>query len=386
MLKTSRRKLSVALAKYSLMTIVSYGVIGCSSSKAPVPQIIPPIANMKKLDIPWDIKELSADTAGSFVPVLDDNAIFTADSNGDILRVDANDGTVITKFKLKRKLSSGTAVSGGSIFVTTTDGYLLSISKVTGQINWQTILPTLSIEAPQIGGDVVVVRTNDSQLSAYDAKKGTLLWVYQKSTPPLTLRSYNTFQVISRDVVIMGEPGGRLALINLYNGITLWEDSIAIPKGSTELDKLTDIGMRPVLSDRTIYVATYNGKIAGLNALNSSILWSKNISANLGILVDEENVYTISTDGILYAFDKGTGAKVWENKILQYRKLGVPAILGKNIIVPDHDGYINLFNRHDGKLVSRQKTNLEDGTAYPITDINRVIIQSGNGHIAKIIE
>ena len=79
-----------------------------------------------------------------------------------------------------------------------------------------------------------------------------------------------------------------------------------------------------------------------------------------------------------------TGAKVWQNDILQYRKLNVPVFLGTNILVMDNEGYINLFARTNGKLVSRVKTNLKDGVSYPISDPNKVILQSGNGHIAKI--
>lgn len=372
------------LAFFPLALCLAYGITGCSSDKAPKPRIIPPIENMQRIDMPWNINKLSDSIAGSFVPVLDNNAVFTADSEGHILRLDDTDGTVISAFKLSRQLSSGTAASGTSIFVTTRDGYLLSISKVTGEINWEAVLPTIAIEAPQIGGDIVVVRTNDTGLSAYDVKNGSLLWVYQKTNPPLTLRSYNTFQVVGKDVVIVGEPSGKLALLNLNNGMVLWEDSIAIPKGSTDLDKLTDIGMRPVLKDKTICVATYNGKIACLDALNSNITWSKDFSGNLGLIMDEQNVYTVSTDGIIFAFDKITGAKIWHNDILQYRKLNVPVFLGDNILVMDNEGYVNLFERSNGKLVARVKTNLKDGISYPISDPNKVIIQSGNGHIAKI--
>lgn len=367
-----------------MSSLFAYSVTGCSSDNEPKPRIIPPIANMQRVDIPWNINKLSNSIAGSFAPVLDNNAIFTADSEGHILRLDDTDGTVISHFKLFRQLSSGTAVSGTAIFVTTRDGYLLSISKVTGEINWEAVLPTIAIEAPQIGGDIVVVRTNDTELSAYDTKNGSLLWVYQKTNPPLTLRSYNTFQVIGKDVVIVGEPSGKLALLNLNNGMVLWEDSIALPKGSTDLDKLTDIGMRPVLKDKTICVATYNGKIACLDALNSNIIWSKDFSANLGLIMDEQNVYTVSTDGIIFAFEKTTGAKIWQNDILQYRKLNMPVFLGENILVVDDEGYINLFERTNGKLVSHVKTNLKEGISYPISDPNKVILQSGNGHVAKI--
>lgn len=369
-----------------LVGVCLIGLIACSGNKEPHAIPVPKIDNMVNTNITWDMDGLSKSLAGSFVPVLDNNAIFTADSQGHVFRLDDTDGTVINKFNLKRKLSSGVAVSPDSIFVTTTDAHLLSISRVTGEINWQAALPTISIEAPQIGGDIIVVKTNDSQLSAYDVKTGALLWVNQKSSPPLTLRAYNSFQVVGREVVIQGQPGGKLALINLTNGVAMWENYIAIPKGSTDLDKLTDVAMRPSLKDKSICVATYNGKISCLDAISSNIAWAKNFSSSSGVLIGEQNVYSVNVDGVVYAFDKITGAKVWSNDILQYRNLGVPAFLGNNILLIDNDGHINLFRRTDGRLVARVSSDLKDGTSYPIFDNNKVIIQSGNGHIAKITE
>lgn len=367
-------------------SILVVGLISCASDDVPKPKPIPKIENIEKISTIWDVDALSSSNAASFIPIIDDNAIFTADSAGDIFRIDETDGTIISRFKLKRKLSSGTATSSDSIFVTSMDGYLLSLDKVSGKIKWQVQLPTIAVEAPQVAGDIIVLRTNDSQLSAYNVNSGSLLWAYQRQNPPLTLRAYNTFQIVGKDVVLLGQPGGRMALLNLNNGTPIWENYVAIPEGATDLDKLTDVAMRPVVNDKEICVATYNGKIACLDAISSSIIWSKTFSSNYGVLVDEQNVYGISVDGVVYAFDKNTGATIWHNDILQYRYLSVPVFLGNNLLIVDSDGYINLLNRNDGKLLARVISNLKDGVSYPWSDGTKVFLQSGNGNLEKITQ
>ncbi|MFN7094825.1 MAG: PQQ-binding-like beta-propeller repeat protein, partial [Burkholderiales bacterium] len=232
----------------------------------------------------------------------------------------------------------------------------------------------------------VVVRTNDSQLLAYNVHNGSLLWVYQRQNPPLTLRAYNTFQVVGKDVVMFGQPGGRLALINLTNGTPIWENYIAIPEGATDLDKLTDVAMRPVVNDKEICVASFNGKIACLDAISSNVLWSKKFNSSSGILMDEQNVYAITIDGVVYAFDKNTGATVWSNDMLHYRQLSVPVFLGNNLLTIDHDGFINLFSRGDGKLVARVASNLKGGISYPWSDGKKVFAQANSGDLAEIIQ
>jgi outer membrane protein assembly factor BamB len=369
-----------------LTLMLGLSLAACSSNKDPEPVPIEPFQSATgKIKVDWEVSSLSVSSAGSFVPVIDDSVVFTSDSGGNVFRIDPTDGTVINRFNLHRKLSSGIAASSDSVFVTTMDGYLLSVSKVDGKIRWQAKLPTISIEAPQIANNIVIVRTNDSELLAYDIGGGGLLWVYQKPVPPLTLRAYNSFQIVGTDVVLLGQPGGRLVLLNLTNGLPIWENYVAIPEGATDLDKLTDIAMRPVISDKEVCVASFNGKIACLDAIASTLIWAKNFSSSSGIVVSGSNLYTTNQDGVVYAFDKETGAVIWQNKDLQYHNLSMPALLNNSLVIIDDKGYINLFNLTDGKLTARVASDLQGSVAYPLANgSDKVIFQSGNGNIEQL--
>lgn len=371
---------------YLFCICLSLVLLGCSTSGAPMPKPVAPVVNPDTVKIRWTSGVLSSNANGSFVPTMDDDALYAADSDGLIVKLDSTDGTVIKKIRTKYELSSGVAVSADSIFVTTANADLISLDKITGNIKWKDKLPTISIEAPQVSGNIVVVKTNDAGLSAYDTATGTLLWVYQKSNDPLTLRAHNTFQIIPPEVLALGQPGGVLVLLNLSNGNAIWQNYIAIPEGASELEKLTDIAMRPVIKDKEICVASYNGKIACLDAISSNILWSKKFSSSEGVLIDDQNVYSVSSTGVVYAFDKFSGATVWKNDALQYRKLSTPVFLNNTLMVVDGDGYINLFNCTDGQLVARVSSSLKGGISFPWSDGSKVILQSGNGNIAAITQ
>ncbi len=360
------------------------GLMACSTDNSPQPLPMPKIHNSATLKRGWYQSNLTNSPAGSFVPTTFDNTIWTADSDGDILKVDPSDGSIISQFYIDKNLSSGTGVSGTLVFVTTTDGYLLAIDKGNGKIRWKAQLPTLSLEAPQATQDLVIVRANDAELLAFNVSDGTPVWVYQKPIPPLTLRVQNTFQVIGNDVIAVGLPGGKLVLLNLHTGTPIWENYIATPEGATDLDKITDIGMRPVLDNKTMCVATFNGKIACLDALSSSILWQKKFSTSYGLTIDEQNVYAVSQDGVVYAFDKATGATVWQNATMQYRQLSTPAILGNGVLVVDNDGYVHMFNRNDGQEVARISTMLGSGVSQPLVRDNGIIYQAANGYLMQI--
>ncbi|HRG61719.1 MAG: outer membrane protein assembly factor BamB [Neisseriales bacterium] len=365
-------------------SIIATGLISCSTDNSPQPEPMPKIQNSATLKSGWVQSSLKLCAAGSFVPTLFDNAIFTADNDGYIYKLDPTDGSIINEFHVSRDLSSGTGVSGGVVFVTTKDAYLLAIDKGTGKIRWQAQLPTVSIEAPQATSDIVIVRTNDAEVLAFNINDGTPVWSYQKPIPPLTLRVQNTFQVIGNEVVAIGLPGGKLALLNLHTGTPIWENYIAIPEGATDLDKITDIGMRPVLDNKIMCVASYNGKIACLDAISSNVIWQKKFSTAQGLVIDEQNVYAVSQDGVIYAFDKATGAQIWQNKTMQYRSMSIPALLGNGVLVVDNDGYVHMFNRNDGQEMARISTSLSGGVSYPMVRDNGVVYQSAGGYVALI--
>lgn len=365
-------------------SILTTGLISCSTDNSPQPEPMPKIQNSATLKTGWVQSSLKLSAAGSFVPTLFDNAIFTADNDGYIYKLDPTDGSIISEFHVSRDLSSGTGVSGGVVFVTTKDAYLLAIDKGTGKVRWQAQLPTVSIEAPQATSDIVIVRTNDAEVLAFNINDGTPVWSYQKPIPPLTLRVQNTFQVIGNEVVAIGLPGGKLALLNLHTGTPIWENYIAVPEGATDLDKITDIGMRPVLDNKIMCVASYNGKIACLDAISSNVIWQKKFSTAQGLVIDQQNVYAVSQDGVIYAFDKATGAQIWQNKTMQYRSMSIPALLGNGVLVIDNDGYVHLFNRNDGQEMARISTSLSGGVSYPTVRDNGVVYQSAGGYVALI--
>ena len=59
------------------------------------------------------------------------------------------------------------------LFCNDQDAYLLAIDKGTGKIRWQAQLPTVSIEALQATSDIVIVRTNDAEVLAFNINDGT---------------------------------------------------------------------------------------------------------------------------------------------------------------------------------------------------------------------
>lgn len=369
--------------------IICFGLSSCSLFDITAPKYPNPInkiSNKKSvlLKIKWEYSKLKGSNPLSFTPFVSNNIIYTSDENGKVVSIDQSDGVIIKKYQTKDPLSSGTVSSLEHIFVCTQSGKVLAINKVKGTIDWQALLPTISIEAPQITSKSVVVKTIDSSLISYDINTGNLQWVYQKASSALTLRSFNSFKVISDDAILLGQPNGRLVLLNAITGSSVWEIQIANSQGATDLDKVNDIAMKPTLFDKEVCASSYNGKLACLDVMTGTLLWSKDFSTSRGLVIDEINVYIIDNDGLIYAFDKNTGRLLWKNKELLNRNLSSIALINERLFTIDEFGNMFIIDNKTGNVLSITETNFTNGASDPISINDSVIIQSGNGYIARI--
>ena len=361
-------------------------VVACSTVTEPTPKIVLPILNPAPLKIVWRINTYSSGDTGSFAPIINNNQLFIANHLGNIFIIDPRNGVIKKHYHYNMEFSSGISCNVTNMFVTNSAGYLISINKANGTINWQSQLPTIAIETPHISGNIIIVYTNDSQTLAYDATNGSLLWVVRSVVPNITLRIYNNFQILNNQVVLLGLPGGTLKLLNLNTGTEIWSINIATPMGPTVIDKITDVSSIPLNDGQEICVATFNGKLACVDAISNNIIWSKPFSTSYGILIRNQELYAVSQEGVIYAYDKTSGILIWSNNALQYHTLSTPMFLNNNIVIIDSEGYINLFSQDNGKLVARMKSNIVSGISLHVSDGNSVIVQSENGIVAKITQ
>jgi outer membrane protein assembly factor BamB len=367
-----------------ILLCVSFILLSCATKNLPTPKDVK--VKQHVLNLKWTNKNLSHIIQGSFLPIIDkDNTIYAADVKGGIVKLDSTDGTVIDKFNIDDDLISGMALSSDMLYVTTKKAKLLAISKFKHQIEWSVQLSTLAIEPPQYAQNKVIVKTNDAIVSCYDAQTGSLMWVFQRQSPILTIRTNNTMELnTGGDVMLLGENSGKVAIINLNNGLPLFEVQISIPNGATDIDKINDVTSRPILIDKIMCAATYNGKLSCIDAVTSNLLWSEPFNSYIQIISDKENLYAVNNEGVIFAFDLNTGIKRWSSDDLKYRKLFSPSIIGDFFIVGDVDGNIYAINKFTGNVIDVIDTSLIGGLSYPINNNYRTIYQATNGIIAGI--
>jgi len=306
----------------------------------------------------WQVK-LSESKTAVFLPVYDNGALYAADEDGRLIKLDPATGREIWRVDTKSQLSGGVGTGGGMILLGTYKGEVLAFDEA-GNALWQSQVPSEILSPPQTDNGIVVVRTGDSRLYGLNAADGKQIWSYQGVTPPLTVRSFVGVS-ITRGAIFAGFPGGKLIALDLFTGNVGWEATVSQPHGVTELERMTDISSLPIVDENQVCAVAYRGRAACFEISNGNQIWARDASSSAGMVMDNSHVYISEEHGTVAAYDKSSGAAVWKRGKLGSRKLSALMVArGTRLIVGDDQGYVTLISRQDGSLLSRAPT---DGSA-----------------------
>jgi outer membrane protein assembly factor BamB len=320
---------------------------------------------------------------GAFYPAVSGNTVYAAGASGQIAGFIANSGGSQGRFEAGTPLSGGVGFAAGLILAGTAKGEVLAFEP-SGKPAWRTQLSG-EVLAPPAGADgIVVVRTGDGRIYGLNAADGKQRWVYQRALPPLAVRSHAGV-VVHRGAVFAGFPGGRLVAIALANGNVGWESVVALPKGATELDRVTDVTSSPVIEGTQICAVAYQGRVACFDALRGETLWARDASSVAGMGLDARNAYVTDDQDAVQALDRNRGASLWKQDKLRGRWATAPLALGRYVIVGDFEGYVHVMSREDGAFVSRVATDGSPIRVPPVAlDLSTFLVQTRNGGVYAI--
>ena len=318
-----------------------------------------------------------------FAPAVVNDAVYAATPDGSVGKFDLQSGRQIWKVRAETKqLSAGVGSDGTTTAVASPDGDVIAFDD-TGKVKWKARATSDVTIPPVVGYGIVVVRSGDYRIQAFDANSGDRLWSVQRPGPALALRSAAQM-VLAEGLVITGLPGGKLMAIASDSGNVQWEGTVATPRGASDLERLTDVVGSPIAGNLLCAVA-YQGRIVCFDVTaGGRPIWAKDFSSVSGMSLDERFAYASDQNSVVSAFALDNGGNVWKQAALKNRQLTAPALLGGALAVGDLDGYVHFLSRSDGSLMARLSVGGGAIVSPPQTTSQGVLIQTGNGNLALI--
>ncbi len=314
-------------------------------------------------------------------PAIEAGHVYAAAADGGISVLAEDTGKLASRIETRKPVSGGLEVVDGRIFAGTLKGEVFAVDPA-GKMLWTAPVPGEVIAPVAVSRNIAVARTSDGRIFAFSVADGKRLWVYQRLTPSLLLRSAAGVLAIGGDVVA-GYPNGKLLALDLDDGKLIWEATVALPKGATELERIADVAGLPVIDGGNICAAAFQGKVACFEISTRNLLWSRDISTARSLTVDAKNLYLVDEAGAVHALDKRTGASVWKQDKLLYRRVTSPVVFDGKVVVGDLEGYIHVISPEDGSIVGRLPT---DGTQIVslVAGLSGLFAQTAGGAVVSV--
>jgi outer membrane protein assembly factor BamB len=266
------------------------------------------------------------------------------------------------------------------VVVGSSSGTVTALDSADGSTRWQVQVAGEVLAAPALSASVVAVRTVDGRLRGLSAETGRELWMVEHRPPRLSLRG-TAGAVIAGNLVISGFDNGRVGAYSLRDGEMQWENTIAIGRGRTEIERLADVDATPIVQGQDVYVVAYRGRLANMAIESGQVLWATEMSSYNGLSLDWTTVYVAEADGVVVAVNRNSGAEMWRQDALRMRRLTAPAPTGQSVVVGDFEGWLHWIDAITGTLQARHRAGRAAFVTAPVSGGELLVVQDESDRV-----
>lgn len=369
------------LSGCSTMSSWMDGLIGGEDNTTP-PTPLTDIEATVRLDKRWssDVGVGYGDQFINLQPAVAGGRLFAADRKGRVVALDAGTGKRLWSTATDAALASGPGVGEGLVVLGSSDGEVIALDADSGAVRWRVEVSSEVLSVPRVDLDKVIVQTADGTIAALDAADGRQVWINDRTVPVLTLRGTSS-PAVARGLVVAGFSNGKLVAFSADTGVPVWEKSVAIPQGRSELERIVDIDGNPVIVSNAVFATTYQGRVAMLELTTGNIGWERDMSSSAGLGVDFSQVYVTDDQSRVWALSRTTGASVWKLDSLAWRGLTAPQPIGDYVAVADAQGYVHLLSRYDGHIAGRSEVDGDGIRARPLAVGDTLYVFGNSGKL-----
>ncbi len=296
-------------------------------------------------------------------------------SDGSVIALDAAKGREIWRANAKSALSAGVGSDGKFAAVVTIEGQIVVFE--AGRELWRQSAGARVITAPLVAGERVFVVGLDRSVSAFDALNGAKLWSVQRPGDPLTLAQAGVAMAFKNSLLV--SQGSRLAALDPANGAVRWEVALATPRGSNEIERLSDLVGPAVRVGDVVCVRAYQASVGCVNAETGQLLWTKTFGGRGGLAADQAFVYAADAADRITAWKADTGEVAWTTDAYLHRQLTTPFSLGPVLVFGDFEGQLHFLSADHGVAQLILPTDGAPMAAAPVVSGTTVLVVTRDG-------
>ena len=353
-------------------------VAACSGPSRPKPTEIQGVTVLQDVRPSWTANVGAVDFP--LVVSVRDGRIALANSQGVVAVLDASTGKDIWRLKLDQAIAAGVGSDGQQVAVVTRNNELVTLRD--GKVLWRKSMPAQSFTAPLVAGARVFVLTADRSVLAFDGATGRQLWTQQRPGEPLVLKQAGVMLAFKNSLVV--GLSGRLTALDPNTGVIRWESAIATPRGTNDVERLVDLVSPFHRQDDVLCVRAFQASVGCVNAERGQSVWTRASNGENGVSGNDKLVIAPLTNGVVQAWDRITGERLWETERLKYRILSAPLVTPRGVLIADNGGWLYLLSLADGTLLNRIKIDGDALATAPVLAGDRYVVVSREGRVTGL--
>jgi outer membrane assembly lipoprotein YfgL len=348
----------------------------CSSGPQYKPQDIPTVPVQQDVRLVWNLS--LGPVPETLVPNLQADRVIVANAAGEVQGIDLNAGKALWRVALGERIAAGVGSDGQRHAVVTASNDLVVVQDA--KVLWRQRLPAQSFTPPLVAGQRVFVLLADRSVLGFDGASGRQLWQQQRPGDPLVLRQVGVLMPVG-DTLVAGL-SGRLVGLNPTTGVLRWDAPIASPRGTNDLERLVDIVGPLSRQGDELCARAYQAQVGCVSTVRGQVRWTRSANSDLGVHGNDQLVIGTEANGVVTAWQRGSGERVWQADRLRYRHLSAPLVTPKGIVVADSGGWAYLLSLSDGSLLNRWTTDDTALAGYPQAFAGGFLLLNRSGRLA----
>jgi outer membrane assembly lipoprotein YfgL len=350
----------------------------CSGTSRPKPTDIQGVPVLQDMVNSWTANVGKIDFP--LVVSAREDRVALANSQGVVAVLDAKTGKDIWRLKLDQAISAGVGSDGQLLAVVTRNNELVAMQD--GKVQWRKSMPAQSFTAPLVAGARVFVLTADRSVIAFDGATGRQLWTQQRPGEPLVLKQAGVLLAF-KDTLLVGL-SGRLVGLDPNTGVIRWESAIATPRGTNDIERLVDlVGPFDRVGD-VVCVRAFQTSVGCVNAERGQSLWTRPSVGEMGVSGNVTLLITPLSNGVVQAWSRNTGERLWDTERLKYRILSAPLVTPRGVLVADNGGWLYLLSLADGAFLNRIKLDSQELATAPVMAGGRYVVVTREGRVTGL--
>ena len=113
-------------------------------------------------------------------------------------------------------------------------------------------------------------------------------------------------------------------------------------------------------------------------------MWTRAANGERGVSGNDKVLIAALSNGVVQAWNRSNGERVWETERLKYRNLSAPLVTPRGVLVADNNGWLYLLSLADGALLNRVKLDGDELATAPVLAGDRYVLVTREGRVTGL--